>query len=128
MSLNLEGKRLPQICRRYVRLGLHDLSLSPFDVYDRIRGTAKTKREAVALLAFHDTVRFLRRCGKQDSLRMFCKVYLTPRTYGVLKLSKNEVSMRVLRCAIAEHCDERTIYRKLRLVRRVYQMILEEYT
>lgn len=127
MSLHLEREDLPQICRRYMRLGLNRPSLSPFEVYDRIRGTAKSEREAVALLSFHETVRFLRRCGKQDALRMFCSVYMIPCTYGVARLSKNEVSRRVLRCAIAEHCDERTVYRKIRLVRRVYQMILAEY-
>ena len=127
MSLNFKNERLPQICRLYMRLGLSNPSLSPFAVYDRIRGTAKSEREAVALLSFHETVQFLRRCGKQDALRMFCSVYLIPRTHGVVHLSKREVSMRVLRCAIAEHCDERTVYRKIRLVRRVYQMILEEY-
>ena len=106
--------------RKYSRLGLENKYLSPFDAYDRIRGVCKTKSEALDLLAVYDTMRLLRISKKNEVIKAvyavyFCKLGRNPK--------KNEISDRVLRHAMENYCDERTVYRQLEYARKVYKML-----
>ena len=106
--------------RKYSRLGLDNEHLSPFDVYDRIRGVCKTKSEALDLLAVYDTMRLLRISKKNEVIKAVYAVYFC----GLgRKPKKNEISDRVLRHAMENYCDERTVYRQLEYARRVYKML-----
>ena len=106
--------------RKYSRLGLANQSLSPFDVYDRIRGVCATKSDALDLLAVYDTMRLLRLSNKKDVIKSVYAVY-----FSILgkKPKKNEISERVLRHATESYCDERTVYRQLEYARKLYKML-----
>lgn len=117
-----EGTHLILRCRQYRRLGLSDPALDPFVATARIRGACRTHADALALLALYDTVRTLRLLGKDEALAMFAEVYLSAPIR-----EKNEISRRVLRCAVAHHCDPRTVFRHLCTVRRWYEKTLDSY-
>ena len=106
--------------RKYSRLGLENKYLSPFDAYDRIRGVCKTKSEALDLLAVYDTIRLLRISRKTEVINAVYAVYFC--SLG-RKPRKNEISDRVLRHAMENYCDERTVYRQLEYARRVYKTL-----
>lgn len=116
----LEKYKIISAFRKYKRLGLATQKLSLFEVYDRIRGSSKNEQEALDLLAVYDTVRLLRISEKTDVIKALSAVYFylsnaTPK--------KNEISMRVLRYAYENHCDERTVYRQLQYARRIYKLV-----
>lgn len=116
-------RRMMNSFRKYSRLGLASEKLDVFDAYERIRGCCRNKREAHELLAVYDTVRFLRLSGNVESLRALRSIYfsLSGRT-----VRKNEISQRIQRFAYENHCDERTVYRRLSYAVRVYRMMLGE--
>ena len=120
MKLN---DRLVRRCCQYRRLGLGNPALDPFDAVARIRGACRTRADARELLALYDTVRYLRLAGKHEALQMFTEVYLSPLSRHP---ARNEISDRVLRCAAAHHCDPRTVYRQLHIVRCVFERLIEE--
>ena len=116
-------KRLIRRCCQYQRLGLGSPLLDPFDACDRIRGVCRTRADARELYALYQAVRVLRLLGKDEALDMFGEVYLSP----ILRHpDRNEISLRVLRCATAHHCDARTVYRHLRTVRCMYEQCLKQ--
>ena len=110
--------------RKYIRLGLYHRELSPLRAYQRILGVSKKREDALDLMAFYDTARFLRIAGKQEALRVFLKVYYRERGG---RFAKNDISYRVLRCAKDEYCDERTVYRHLKTVKTLFEAIRAEY-
>ena len=107
--------------RRYARLGLDRRHLSPFEVYSVIRGVCRGEREALSLLAVYDTVRLLDMTDPEtaDAVR---EVYFFDKGRRPLK---NQIGHRVLRFADERHCDERTVYRRLRRAKEMYYHLLE---
>ena len=120
MRRNCRGDRLLRCACQYRRLGLGNPALDPFAAVDRMRGASRTHADALDLLALYETVRTLRLLGKDETLQIFCEVYLTP---FVRHPAKNEISLRVLRVALAHHCDPRTVYRHLHTVRRLFETL-----
>ena len=112
--------RLLLRCCQYRRLGLGNPALDPFDAVARIRGACRTRADARELLALYDAVRYLRLAGKHEALQMFAEVYLSS---SLRHLDRNEISGRVLRCAATHHCDARTVYRNLRMVRCLFEKL-----
>lgn len=117
-----KGREADDIFRRYARLGLDRRNIAPFEAYDCMRGVCRTEEEATALLAVYDTMRLLTVSGKRDCARAVRAVYF----YGAgRRPRRNDVAYRVRRLAFEEHCDERTIYRRLDYAKRLYWMILK---
>ncbi len=116
-------KKIMNSFRKYSRLGLASRKLDIFDAYDRIRGCCRTKREARELLAVYDTVRFLRLTGNIESLRALYDVYFA---LASKPLKKSDISMRIVRHAYENNCDERTVYRRLSYAFSLYEKMLGE--
>ena len=114
--------RIINTFKKYARLGLASKRLDALDVYGRIKGVSRTRREAKELLAVYETVKFLALCKKEDCLEALFAVYFSLSGRGV---RKSEISERVLRYAVESYCDERTVYRKLSYVVNVYERLLE---
>ena len=106
--------------RKYTRLGLASDRLSPFDAYDRIRGVSKSYGEALDLLAVYDTLRILKMSGKLDIIAAVYAIYFDAINK---KPKKNDISLKVTRYAYETHRDERTVYRQLQYVRKLYKLL-----
>lgn len=118
----LEKLRIILAFRKYTRLGLPSENLKPFDAYSRIRGCCRSYSEACDLLAVYDTMRLLKFMGKDDVIKSVQAVYLD---HIQRRPKKNDISHRVLRHAMENHCDERTVYRQLEYARKLYKMLRE---
>jgi hypothetical protein len=122
MSALGEKRRVVEVFIKYARLGLASGNLDRLSVYECIKGCSRNSKEACELLAVYDTVRFLKLMGKKDLLKAIYAVYFSL----PLRPHKGEIGGRVLRHAYDSGCDERTIYRRLSFVLRLYQRILSE--
>ena len=110
--------------RKYTRLGLASERLSPFVAYRRIKGCSRNESEAYDLLAVYDTVRILRLLNKKDELRAVNEVYFA-NNRDIKKT--DSVSLRVMRHAYETNYDERTVYRQLQYVRKLYSNLRKSY-
>ena len=104
------------VFRKYARLGLDQRRLKPFEVYEVIKGVCGNETEAIKLLCVYDTVRLLS-LTSPEAVSALRAVYFfdngrTPR--------KNQIGHRVLRFADENCLDERTVYRRLKLVKDTY--------
>lgn len=114
------AQRAYEAFRRYARLGLDRRRMAVFQAYDCIRGVCRDEQDARDMLAVYDTLRLLVASDKQeciDAVRTvyFCGAGRRPR--------RNDVSYRVRRLAYDSHCDERTVYRRLRYAARLYGVV-----
>ena len=116
----LEKIKIISAFRKYTRLGLANDRLSPFDAYDRIRGVSKSHEEALDLLAVYDTLRILKISGKSDIVAAVYAIYFDAINR---KPKRNEISLKIIRSAYETHCDERTVYRQLQYVRKLYKLL-----
>ena len=110
------------VFRKYARLGLDKRKLKPFEVYDVIYGVCASEGEALKLLAVYDTVRLLS-FTSPETLCALRAVYFFDRGRTPLK---NQIGDRVLRFADENHCDERTVYRRLKQAKDMYYHLKEE--
>lgn len=104
------------VFRKYARLGLDRTVLKPFEAYETIRGVSPSEKDALKLLAVYDTVRLLE--------------YTDPEAIGAVRAvyffdrgktpQRAQTSYRVLRYASDNNCDERTVYRRLRMAKELY--------
>ena len=123
MRISHRGVRgADEIFRRYARLGLDRRNISVFEAYDCIRGVCHTDKEAAELLAVYDMLRILTVSEKSDCARAVREVYFCG---AGRRPRRNDIAYRVRRLAFEEHCDERTIYRRLDYARRLYWVILQ---
>ena len=116
----IEKYKIISAFRKYTRLGLATQKLSLLEVYERIRGVCKSEEEALDLLAVYDTVRLLKLSGKNDIIKAVRAIYFSY-LKGIAK--KNDISLRVIRYAYENHCDERTVYRQLQYARHIYKLV-----
>jgi hypothetical protein len=121
MTARAEKDEAAYVFRKYARLGLDRRKLKPFEVYEVIRGVCRSESDAVKLLAVYDTVRLLG-LDSPESLDALRKVYFFDRGKRPLK---NQIGHRVLRFADENHCDERTVYRRLRRAKEMYYHLLD---
>ena len=101
---------LIRVYRKALRLGILSKNIDVIDIYKRIFGVSRTRKDAYELMALYDTVRYFENCEKRDILRAVAFVYCPGKARYY---SRNEISMRVLRFADENHYDERTIWRML---------------
>ena len=117
----MDGERVSAAFGRYARYGFDRRDLHDFDMIDCIRGSVKDEREAREMLAVYDTLRLLKYMKKREELRAVQAVYFQRRGR---RLRRREVSLRV-RCFAAEnYYDDRTVYRRLEAVKRLYLAVL----
>ena len=119
--INVKIDEAAYVFRKYARLGLDKRHLKPFEVYAVIRGVSRGEEEAMKLLAVYDTVRLLS-LTSPEALLALRAVYFFDRGRTPLK---NQIGHRVLRFADENHCDERTVYRRLRQAKDMYYHLTE---
>ena len=102
---------------RYARYGFHRRPLTGFAMMDCIRGSTACEEEAREMLAVYDTLRLLTYMNKREELRAIYEVYFTSRGR---RLRRNDVSLRVRRFAVENYYDDRTVYRRLARVKRLF--------
>lgn len=108
---------------RYARYGFDKRDLRDFEMMDCIRGTARNIAEAREMLAVYDTLRFLKYMKKGEELQVVRAVYFSRRGK---RLRRNDISLRVRRFAVENYYDERTVYRRLSEVKRLFLAALED--
>lgn len=116
MARSLRRLEMLQAFRKYARLGLSRTQTPTHLIYARLRGVSRTEREARNLLAVYDTVRLLR-LERSPALQVVYDILFDP----LLPFRrKNEMTWAVRRYAAARHYDERTVYRQLERIERMY--------
>ncbi len=119
-----DRSEIVKIFIKYARLGLASDGLDALDVYERIRGSSRTRAEARELLAVYGTVRFLRISGREEALRAVYSIYFPT---SVARYSKDGINDRVIRYSARAGLDERTVYRQLAYAVKVYSAVLDSY-
>ena len=104
--------------RNYARLGLVG-SRSAIDTVCKIRGICSDSA-ALDMLAVFDTLRLLEFLGDIIALRAVRDIYFA--TAGS-KLHSNEITLRIRRLADELHCDDRTVYRRLKKARDMWEYL-----
>lgn len=127
MTENDTRQEIIRVFRRYEGLGLAREGLDPVHAYKRIEVLCASRRSRLDMLALYDTLRVLYLTGEDDVLCAIKEVYFgEPRR----RITASVISDRVLRCALSHYCDERTVYRRLKKARELYEKIrksLESY-
>ena len=122
MENNDKRNEIIRTFRKFARLGLDSESLNPIQVYKKIDVLCYSRRARVDMLSVYDTLRLLWLDGDIDTIDSLRRVYFEGKAY---RLTKYDISSRVLALATEKHCDERTIYRKLERARKLYEKIRE---
>ena len=104
--------------RNYARLGLVG-SRSALDTVCKIRGICNDSA-ALDMLAVFDTLRLLEFLDDMIAIRAVRDIYFA--TAGS-KLHSNEITLRIRRLADEMHCDDRTISRRLKKARDMWEYI-----
>lgn len=111
-------ERAARAFRNYARLGLVG-SRSAIDTVCKIRGICSDSA-ALDMLAVFDTLRLLEFLGDMIALRAVRDIYFA--TAGS-KLHSNEITLRIRRLADELHCDDRTVYRRLKKARDMWEYL-----
>lgn len=111
-------ERAARAFRNYARLGLVG-SRSAIDTVCKIRGICSDSA-ALDMLAVFDTLRLLEFLGDMIALRAVRDIYFA--TAGSKPLS-NEITLRIRRLADELHCDDRTVYRRLKKARDMWEYL-----
>lgn len=111
----------------YSRLGGDIGCLSALDVYKRISGVwAGNEDIALDVWAVHECIMFLRLNGEHETIRAIREIYVEPFSKDIHSgITKNEISSRILRFALKNNLDERTVYRRLQKARGIWLAIRE---
>jgi hypothetical protein len=118
MRKDIMTEKAARAFRNYARLGLVG-SRSAIDTVCKIRGICNDSA-ALDMLAVFDTLRLLEFLGDMIALRAVRDIYFaTARS----KLHSNEITLRIRRLADEMHCDDRTIYRRLKKARDMWEYI-----
>lgn len=108
--------------RKYARLGLDSENYNPIQVYKKIDVLCVSRRSRLDMLAVYDTLRLLWLENESETIEAIKEVYFAGKIY---RLTKHDISARVLAIAQEKHCDERTVYRRLERARKIYEKIRE---
>ncbi|MBO5716491.1 MAG: hypothetical protein J6S23_08905 [Clostridia bacterium] len=109
-----------RIFRKFARLGLANERLAPIQVYKKIETLCISRRSRLDMLAVYDTLRLLKLNGEEEILKAVFEVYFEGDSY---RSTKQERGVNVLRLATKEHCDDRTIYRRLERARAFFERV-----
>ena len=108
--------------RKFARLGLDNELLSPIQIYKKIDFLCISKRSRLDMLSVYDTLRLLWLNDEKSTIEAIKSVYFDKKAH---RLTKHDISTQVLSLAQENHCDERTIYRRLERARQIYEKIRE---
>ena len=108
--------------RKFARLGLDLETWNPIQVYKKIDVLCYSHRSRLDMLAVYDTLRLLWLDGEDETISAIKNVYFAGKAF---RLTKHDISSRVLAIACENHCDERTIYRRLEKARKLYEKVRE---
>ena len=118
MKKDILTERAARAFRNYARLGLVG-SRSAIDTVCKIRGICSDSA-ALDMLAVFDTLRLLEFLGDMIALRAVRDIYFA--TAGS-KPHSNEITLRIRRLADELHCDDRTVYRRLKKARDMWEYL-----
>ncbi|MBQ8260570.1 MAG: hypothetical protein IJY97_13535 [Clostridia bacterium] len=118
MKKDIMTERAARAFRNYARLGLVG-SRSAIDTVCKIRGICSDSA-ALDMLAVFDTLRLLEFLGDMIALRAVRDIYFA--TAGS-KPHSNEITLRIRRLADELHCDDRTVYRRLKKARDMWEYL-----
>lgn len=118
MSVDRRKEEEMRAFRRFARLGL-DKEKEPLAFLRRIK-RAGSESVVLDLFAVWETLRFLEAAGKCDTAEAARRVYFFA---PEMKLMPNELTYRVICVAGELHCDERTLYRRLREARALWRKL-----
>ena len=118
MKKDIMTERAARAFRNYARLGLTG-SRSVIDTVCKIRGIC-TDTSALDMLAVFDTLRLLEFLGDKIALRAVRDIYFATARE---KPQSNEITLRIRRLADEMHCDDRTVYRRLKKARDMWEYL-----
>lgn len=113
-------EKAAQAFRSYARLSLCSCT-SALGVLCRIRGICGD-RTALDMIAVFDTLRLLELDEDTLALRAVKDIYFAT---ARKRLRAGEITFRVRRLAYEEHCDDRTVYRRLEKARDIWYFVRE---
>lgn len=122
MQNNEKRNEIIRVFRKFARLGLDSETLSPIQVYKKIDILCASRRGRLDMLSVYDTLRLLWLNNEIEIIEAIRRVYFEGKEY---RLTKYDIGARVLALANDEHCDERTIYRRLERARKIYEKLRE---
>jgi len=95
---------------------------TPGEICRRIEGVLGTRTQlCIDVMAAGECLFILEVLGETEVLLAVREIYVKPFSKSPLRtVTKNEISMRVLRFATENHLDERTVYRRLRRARELW--------
>ena len=111
-----------RIFRKFARLGLANEQLNPIQVYKKIEMLCISRRSRLDMLAVYDTLRLLMLNDEKEIIKAVFEVYFDGDSY---RSTKQERGANVLRLANEQHCDDRTIYRRLERARALFERVRE---
>ena len=120
MKKDFLKEKAAQAFRCYARLSLCNCN-SALQILCRIRGICGDST-ALDMIAVFDTLRLLELDGDTLALRAVKEIYFATASK---RIRAGEISLRIRRLAWEEHCDDRTVYRRLEKVRRVWEFVRE---
>lgn len=118
MKKDIMTERAARAFRDYARMGLVG-SRSAIDTVCKIRGICSDSA-ALDMLAVFDTLRLLELLGDVIAIRAVRDIYFA--TAGS-KPHSNEITLRIRRLADELHCDDRTVYRRLKKARDMWEYL-----
>ena len=118
MKKSIMTEKASSAFRNYARLGLTS-SRSALDTVCKIRGICSDST-ALDMLAVFDTMRLLDFLGDKIATRAVNDIYFATASK---KLQANEITLRIRRLADEMHCDDRTVYRRLKKARDMWEFI-----
>ena len=118
MKKDIMTERAARAFRNYARLGLVG-SRSAIDTVCKIRGICRDSA-ALDMIAVFDTLRLLEFLDDKIALRAVSDIYFAT---ARKKLHSNEITLRIRRLADEVHCDDRTVYRRLKKARDMWEYI-----
>lgn len=122
MPKNDKRNEIIRIFRKFARIGLDFEMLSPMQIYKKIDVLCVSRRSRLDMLSVYDTLRLLWLDGETEIIDAIRNVYFEGKAY---RLTKYDIGARVLALAQKNHCDERTIYRRLERARAIYEKVRE---
>ena len=122
MVKNEKRDEIIRIFRKFARIGLAYQELYPMQMYKRIDILCSSRRLKIEMISVFDTMRLLAVNGDNEIIEAVYEVYFK----GVnCRLTQKEISERVYRIANEQHCDIRTVYRRLERARNIYLQVYE---
>lgn len=122
MQKNDKRNEIIRAFRKFARIGLDSENLSPIQTYKKIDVLCVSRRSRLDMFSVYDTLRLLWLNGETEVIEAVKNVYFEGRAY---RLTKYDIGARVMFLAHKNHCDERTVYRRLERARDIYEKIRE---